>query len=72
MGGIKSRDCDEITFEIWNWCLDRKIFISAEHLPGLLNTTADRLSRKNSMMALSGNSIKIFSLQFAKNSVILQ
>lgn len=44
-GGVKSIDCHAITKEIWLWALDRKIFISAEHLAGSLNVHADKASR---------------------------
>ena len=46
MGGIKSKDCDEMAMEIWEWCANRNIWITAEHLPGRLNTVADCMSRK--------------------------
>ena len=45
MGGIKSVDCDRCAREIWLWCFDRDIWISAEHLPGSENVLADRESR---------------------------
>ena len=31
--------------EIWTWCLERKLQLSARHIPGKLNLTADFLSR---------------------------
>ena len=30
----------------WEWCIERSIFLSAKHLPGVLNTVADTKSRK--------------------------
>ena len=35
----------EITAQIWEWSIQRNTVISAEHLPGKLNTTADWESR---------------------------
>ena len=35
-----------MTKEIWLWCLERNIYISAFHIPGVLNTRADNLSRQ--------------------------
>ena len=35
----------DITSQMWGWCMERKIYVSAEHLPGKLNTIADRESR---------------------------
>ena len=46
MGGIKSKDCHDIATEIWEWCANRNIWITADHLPGRLNTVADCMSRK--------------------------
>lgn len=37
---------DRLAFEIWNWCLDRDIFLSAQYIPGESNLNADQLSRK--------------------------
>ena len=31
----------DITSQMWGWCMERKIYISAEHLPGKLNIVAD-------------------------------
>ena len=30
---------------MWNWCLDRDLTVSAEHVPGIQNTTANFESR---------------------------
>ena len=35
--------------KIWKWCMERNIWISAAHIPGKLNKTADRESRKMNM-----------------------
>ena len=45
MGSTHSRGLMEITAQIWEWSIQRNIVISAEHLPGRLNTTADQESR---------------------------
>ena len=45
MGGRKTR-LNELTRELWLWCADRNIWISCFYIPGRLNRTADRLSRK--------------------------
>jgi hypothetical protein len=41
MGGIRSELCNDIVHKIWTWCLDRNIWLSAEHLAGRLNFIAD-------------------------------
>ena len=45
MGGTRSAQMLPITREIWQFCLDREIFLSAEYLPGSLNCEADWQSR---------------------------
>ena len=34
-----------MTSQIWSWCLDRRLHLTAEHLPGRLNLVADQESR---------------------------
>ena len=46
MGGTK-QSCNMITRDIWQWCIQRNIWLSACHLPGVENTEADRESRLN-------------------------
>ena len=45
MGGSHSFHCNEITRTIWLWCMDRNIWLSAAHIPGVCNVEADRESR---------------------------
>ncbi|CAG2244870.1 unnamed protein product [Mytilus edulis] len=45
MGGIKSKQMNEITKLLWVWCIERNIWISVEHIPGKYNA-ADVESRK--------------------------
>lgn len=44
MGGMCSQNMDNLASRLWNWCIDRNIYISAVHIPGVLNT-ADYYSR---------------------------
>jgi hypothetical protein len=44
-GGKKS-ELNSLAREIWQWCLERKIHLSAAHIPGVKNDEADKLSRK--------------------------
>ncbi len=46
MGGIKSEDCNSLAQQLWSWCIDRSIWVSAAHLPGAQNTVADKKSRE--------------------------
>ena len=45
IGGTKSCSCNDITREIFMWCIDRQLTLSISHLPGKLNTEADKASR---------------------------
>ena len=44
-GGTHSKTLAKLAIDLWNWCLDHKIHVSAEHLPGVLNLKADKESR---------------------------
>ena len=46
MGGTKSKILNSVTTKIWMWCLQRQITITASHIPGKMNLTADSASRK--------------------------
>ena len=45
MVGTRSPYLVSLTKQMWQWCLHKKITISAQHLPDLQNITADFLSR---------------------------
>ena len=45
MGGTRSQSLSHKACELWQWCLQRGITLSAEHLPGVMNTAADTESR---------------------------
>jgi len=44
MGGMTSDLLNSIAKDIWEWCLARNIFVTATHVPGVMNT-ADYYSR---------------------------
>ena len=44
-GGTVSKDLVSLTRKLWMWCLERNIHIQAQHLPGVMNLTADAESR---------------------------
>ena len=46
MGGMQSLRCDRLTKEIWLWCMQREIWVSASHVPGKSNILADKASRQ--------------------------
>ena len=46
MGGVKSQGCNEMAQQIWDWCIQRDIWLSACHIPGVQNSEADTESRK--------------------------
>ena len=45
MGGVKSHKCNELVKELWQWCQDNDIWVSAAHIPGHENVEADYESR---------------------------
>ena len=45
MGGLVSNSCNHLTREIWTYCTNQKIWLSAFHIPGKDNNTADYMSR---------------------------
>ena len=45
MGGTRSPLCNQLTKDIWSWCQERNIWISAGFVPGKDNTVADHRSR---------------------------
>ena len=58
MGGTKSLAMSNISKQLWDYCLQKEITITAEHLPGSLNHIADVQSRQyrdrsNWMLAIS-------------------
>ena len=46
MGSCKET-LNNIIREIWDFCIERSLRVTASHIPGSLNTTADRLSREH-------------------------
>ena len=46
MGTRHSRKRNNLTREIWNWCITHGIFLTAAHIPGAENVAADVESRK--------------------------
>ena len=45
MGGTKSPVLARLAIDLWEWCLQQKIHVKAQYLPGVLNIRADRESR---------------------------
>ena len=45
MRGLVSNSCNHLAKEIWTYCTDQKIWLSAVHVPGKDNNTADYMSR---------------------------
>ena len=47
--------------QLWEWCMKRNIFISAQHIPGHINSAADQLSRTFS-----------YNLEWSSNTNVFQ
>jgi len=45
MGGMASSSLNHLTRKLWVWCLEREIFVVAQHIPGKDNVYADYHSR---------------------------
>jgi len=45
MGGTRSSQLNNLATELWRWCLERGLTLSAEHLAGVDNYVADAESR---------------------------
>ena len=45
LGGTHSKPLCQLALTVWEWCLQRNVFLVAEHLPGKDNIVADRESR---------------------------
>ena len=45
MGGTHSRKLCDLALEMWEWCIERRLTVHAEHLLGKFNVTADFESR---------------------------
>ncbi|XP_071956861.1 uncharacterized protein [Antedon mediterranea] len=45
MGGTKSWSCNSVAYKIWYWAIERNIWLTAAHTPGIKNVEADVLSR---------------------------
>lgn len=45
MGGSKSMQCNKIAHDIWEWAMERNIWLSAQHVAGVNNVDADFRSR---------------------------
>ena len=44
-GGCKSTTCNQIAKEIWLWCKNKQLWLTASHIPGIENLEADHESR---------------------------
>ena len=49
MGTCKSLLCDQEVKRIWSWAIEREIFITVAHIPGILNVETDQESRKSKL-----------------------
>ena len=45
MGGMSSKLLNTLAVDIWKWCFDRHLYITAQFLPGIENFSADKMSR---------------------------
>ena len=43
--GSKSAVLNDLTCTLWKWCAEKKLWLSAAHIPGVANVEVDKLSR---------------------------
>ena len=48
-GSVRSVECDIVTKDIWLFCIEKGIWISAAYVPGKDNVVADELSRRSNL-----------------------
>lgn len=61
MGSCKSVECDQITKTIWDWGINRNVWLTSAHIPGRLNREADEESRKTELRTEWKLNRKIFN-----------
>ena len=42
MGGTRSPSCNQITYDLWDWCVNNNTWLTATHIAGVENTEADK------------------------------
>ena len=47
MGTSHSKNPNNLTSTLWEWCLDNNMWLTTSHIPGKENTLADAESRKS-------------------------
>ena len=43
-GGTKSPRCNQIAYDVWDWCVNKNTWLTATHIAGVENTEADKES----------------------------
>ena len=74
MGGTHSMGCNKVACDIWTWCIQRNIWVTAISLPGKENVDADKESRTfndNTEWALSQNIFHDIIALYSKPSIDL-
>ena len=46
MGSMRCVELDELSKKAWEWAIDKRILLSASHIPGIYNEEADEESRR--------------------------
>ena len=65
MGGVKSPECNTLAKQIWQWCIDRNIWLSAAYIPGSDNQAdfESRHYKENTEWKLDDNVVQeVFSI----------
>lgn len=69
--GMQSKELCELSVEIWHWCFERKLRISAQSLPGIEHIYANSLSRKHSNSTEFMLKSEIFERMCTRNQCLM-
>ena len=73
-GGTHSEACNKMALDIWEWAIEKDIWLSASHVPGIKNTVADLRSRvfyDNKEWSLNSNVFKLLCKHLGKPDIDL-
>ena len=69
MGGMASPSLNHLIRKLWVWCLEREIFVVAQHIPGKVNLYTDYHSRNFNERIKWSFSSNCISVDYAKTLV---
>ena len=71
MGGSKSDELNQLSQELWDWCINHNIWVTAVHIPGAYNMLLRTDNLENSKTNMSGRLAKQLFKRFTINTQTL-